>query len=60
VAAAEDGGQTHTGGGRLDDGEMDLVVDDVAVLLEVDRVDDLVGAVFLSPSVSAAEPLWPE
>lgn len=45
VAAVEDGRQTDTGLQWLDDGEMDVVVDNVAIGLEVDRVDDLIGAV---------------
>lgn len=45
MAAVEDGRQTDTSLQWLDDVEMDLVVDNVAIRLEVDRVDDLVGAV---------------
>ena len=45
MAAVEDGRQTDTGLQWLDDVEMDLVVDNVPIGLEVDRVDDLVGAV---------------
>ena len=49
VAAVEDGRQTDTGLQWLDDVEMDLVVDNVPIGLEVDRVDDLIGAVLLVP-----------
>jgi hypothetical protein len=45
VAAVENGGQTDAGLQWLDDVEMDLVVDNVPIGLEVDRVDDLIGAV---------------
>lgn len=47
VAAVEDGRQTDTGLEWLDDVEMDLVVDNMATLLEVDRVYDLIGTVLL-------------
>jgi len=47
VARVEDGRQTNAGLKRFDNVVMDLVVDNVAVLLEVDRVDDFVVAIFL-------------
>jgi len=47
VAAVEDGGETHACLQRLDDVMVDLIVDDVAGLLEVNRVNDLVVSVFL-------------
>ena len=45
VARVENSRQPHAGLQRLDDAEVNLVVDDVAGLLEVDGVDDLVVAV---------------
>lgn len=45
MARVEDASETHAGFERLDADGVDLVVDDVAALLEVDGVDGLVVAV---------------
>lgn len=45
MAAVKDGSQSHTGLEGLHDGIVNLIVDDVAGLLEVNRVDDLIIAV---------------
>lgn len=47
MAAVEDGGEADTRREGLDDYGVDLVVDDVALCLEVDWVDDLVVSVIL-------------
>lgn len=47
VARVEDGGETHAGLEGAHHDAVHLVVGDVAGLAEVDRVDDLVVAVFL-------------
>jgi hypothetical protein len=47
VARVEDGREAHTGQQRPDDDVVDLVVDNVAVVGVVDRVDDLVVAIIL-------------
>lgn len=47
VAAVEDAGQAHTRLERLHDSKVNLIVDDVAGGLEVNRVDNLIKAVFL-------------
>jgi hypothetical protein len=47
VARVKDCSQTDTGLEGLDDVVVDLVIDNVAVLLEIDRVDDFVVTVFL-------------
>ena len=47
VTRVEDSGQTHTGNEILDHDEVHLIINNVACLAEVDRVDDLVIAVFL-------------
>lgn len=47
VAGVEDGRETNTGQQGLHNVEVDLVVDNVAVLLMIDRVDDFVVAVIL-------------
>ena len=47
MARVEDSGQTHTRNEILDHDEVHLIVDNVTCLAEIDRVDDLVIAVFL-------------
>jgi hypothetical protein len=47
MARVEDGRQAHAGLEGLHDDVVDLVVDDVAVLFEVDGVDDLVASILL-------------
>jgi hypothetical protein len=47
VAAVEDGRQAHTGRQGLDHVMVDLIVNDVACCLKVERVNDLVMAVLL-------------
>lgn len=46
MARVEDGGETDTGLEGLDDVVVDFVVDDVAVGLVVEGVDDFVVAIF--------------
>jgi hypothetical protein len=47
VARVEDGGEAHAGLQGAHHDAVHLVVGDVAVLAEVDRVDDLIIAVLL-------------
>jgi len=47
VARIEDGSQTNTRLQGRDDNSMNFVVNDVASLLIVDRIDDFVSSVFL-------------
>lgn len=47
MARVEDGREAHTGQQRPDDDVVDLVVDNVAVVGVVDRIDDLIVAVIL-------------
>lgn len=52
VARVKDSCKAHASLKRLDDAEVDLVVDDVSCLLMVDWVDDFVGAiVFIAVNV---------
>jgi hypothetical protein len=45
VARVKDGCQAHTGRERLDNNPVNLVVNDVAILLVIDWVDNLIIAV---------------